>query len=135
MATALLAEDIVLDNSLMAREVRRGLPVALFFELRDALKVTPKILSETTHIPVRTLMRRKQKGERLLVDESERLLRLARIQQLAARALGGESRAREWMFRENRALGGETPFAYASTEPGAREVEAVLGRIEHGIFS
>ena len=33
-----------------------------------------------------------------------------------------------------RELGGRTPLQMTATEPGAREVERVLGRIEHGIF-
>jgi putative toxin-antitoxin system antitoxin component (TIGR02293 family) len=44
-------------------------------------------------------------------------------------------RAREWFKAPNRALGNTTPFEYADTEPGAREVEDVLGRIEHGVFA
>jgi uncharacterized protein (DUF2384 family) len=32
-------------------------------------------------------------------------------------------------------LGGKTPLEYADTEPGAREVEDLLGRLEHGVFS
>ena len=39
------------------------------------------------------------------------------------------------MFAKNRALGGATPLDFAKTEPGAREVENVLGRLEHGVFS
>jgi uncharacterized protein (DUF2384 family) len=34
-----------------------------------------------------------------------------------------------------RALGGRSPLDFAQTEPGAREVENVIGRLEHGVFS
>ncbi len=37
--------------------------------------------------------------------------------------------------RPLRELGGRAPLQMAATEPGAREVERVLGRIEHGIFA
>jgi uncharacterized protein (DUF2384 family) len=33
------------------------------------------------------------------------------------------------------ALGWRTPIDFAQTEPGAREVENLIGRIEHGVFS
>ena len=34
-----------------------------------------------------------------------------------------------------RALGNITPLRCCDTDVGAREVEALLGRIEHGVFS
>jgi putative toxin-antitoxin system antitoxin component (TIGR02293 family) len=42
--------------------------------------------------------------------------------------------AREWFKRENRSLNNKTPLEYSDTEIGAREVEDLLGRIEHGVF-
>ena len=38
-------------------------------------------------------------------------------------------------FGGKRALGGATPLGFARTEPGVREVEDLLGRIEYGIPS
>ncbi len=48
---------------------------------------------------------------------------------------GSEEKARKWFETPLPALGGKRPFEYADTEPEAREVEDVLGRIAHGIFS
>ena len=135
MATMILDREHVFDDALMDREVRAGLPVELFFRLRDALAVQQETLSSVISVPIRTLMRRKQLGERLKSDESERLLRLARLHIRAVEVLNGVEKARRWLFSANRALGGKTPFEFASTEPGAREAERLLGRIEHGIFS
>jgi len=47
----------------------------------------------------------------------------------------GEENARQWLTRSARALGGEPPLHFADTEPGAREVERLLGRIGHGVLS
>ena len=48
----------------------------------------------------------------------------------------GDSRAAErWLSSPKRALGGAVPSELAETEAGAREVEALIGRIEHGVFS
>ena len=60
--------------------------------------------------------------------------RFMRIISLAASVLESETHAREWLNRPLRELGGRTPLQLTATEPGAREVERVLGRIEHGIF-
>lgn len=43
--------------------------------------------------------------------------------------------ARQWLNRPQFGLGGEIPLDFAKTENGAREVENLLGRIEHGVFS
>ena len=50
-------------------------------------------------------------------------------------AVESEDNSRQWLQRPLRELGGQTPSQLAATEPGSREVERVLGRIEHGIFA
>ena len=48
----------------------------------------------------------------------------------------GDSQAAErWLSSPRAALGGATPLELAKTEAGAREVEALIGRLEHGVFS
>jgi putative toxin-antitoxin system antitoxin component (TIGR02293 family) len=81
-----------------------------------------------------TLARRKR-SERLSSAESERLYRIAFIIARAVHVLGSLEDARRWLDTGKRALGGTTPLAFAKTEPGAREVEDLLGRIEYGIPS
>jgi putative toxin-antitoxin system antitoxin component (TIGR02293 family) len=49
--------------------------------------------------------------------------------------LGSTDKAARWLHTENRALGGQTPLALLDTDLGTRQVEEVLGRIEHGVFS
>jgi putative toxin-antitoxin system antitoxin component (TIGR02293 family) len=43
--------------------------------------------------------------------------------------------AARWLRRPNRALGGERPLDLLTSDAGARVVEQVLGRIEHGVYS
>ena len=119
----------------MAEEVRLGLPVGAFFRLRDTLGVSQEFLSQAVSIPPRTVMRRQAAKERFKPDESERILRLARIFLRAQQVLASAGRAKAWILAKNRALGGTTPLDFAKTEPGAREVENLLGRLEHGVFS
>jgi putative toxin-antitoxin system antitoxin component (TIGR02293 family) len=91
-------------------------------------------LARVAHIATRTLSRRKKEGH-LDTDESERLFRIGALFDRAAEVLGGKEVAREWFKTPLRALGGQSPLEYADTEPGAREVEDLLGRVEHGVFS
>ncbi len=82
----------------------------------------------------RTMARRK--GERRLsAMESDRLYRLARVAAHAEEVFGGPEKAGTWLLRPNRALGKAVPFELLDTDEGTRQVEAVLGRIEHGVFS
>ena len=86
-------------------------------------------------ISARTLARRKEKG-RLSPEESDRLVRAARIVSLTLRLFEGNSdAANRWLKTSQPALGGATPIEYAQTEIGAREVEALITRLEHGVFS
>ena len=43
--------------------------------------------------------------------------------------------ARKWLKDPAWALGDIPPLTYADTELGSKEVEDLLGRIEHGVFS
>jgi len=43
--------------------------------------------------------------------------------------------AAHWLHTPKRALGGAAPIEYADTEPGVREIQDLIGRLEHGVFS
>ncbi|HEX9730943.1 MAG TPA: antitoxin Xre/MbcA/ParS toxin-binding domain-containing protein [Thermoanaerobaculia bacterium] len=118
----------------MALAVRRGLPWRTFEALVSALAITQAELAAKLHIHSRTLARRKAAG-RLEAMESDRAFRLARILAHAVEVFESIERARDWLKSENRALDGQPPFELLDTDAGAQEVDDVLGRIEHGIFS
>ncbi len=118
----------------LIREIKRGIPFKTVAGLQACLDVSESKLAGVTHIALRTLARRKKEG-RLGIDESERVVRLSSLFHQAVKVLGSVEEARKWFKLPNRALGQSTPFDYADTEPGAREVEDVLGRIEYGVFA
>lgn len=86
-------------------------------------------------VPKRTLARRLSDGEPLTVEETDKAVRLARVDRLAANVFGEPAKAHRWLRKPKKALGGETPLAYLATEAGARVVEDMLHRIYHGILS
>jgi putative toxin-antitoxin system antitoxin component (TIGR02293 family) len=102
--------------------------LAAFLDLR------PAKVGLLVNISEKTLERRLKARARLKPDESERVARLMRVISRAAAVFESELHAREWLNRSLRELAGQTPLQMTATEPGAREVERVLGRIEHGIF-
>ena len=117
-----------------ATTLRAGLPVQEFDTVQNRLGVTSGQLADALSIAARTLARRKQEG-RLRKDESERLYRLRKLFDRAVEVFESDDAAREWFRSPQPALGGSTPLAFADVEPGAREVEHLLGRIEQGVFS
>jgi putative toxin-antitoxin system antitoxin component (TIGR02293 family) len=80
-------------------------------------------------------MARRKEERRLSASESDRLYRLARIAARAEEVLGASEEARRWLVAPNRALGSVAPLSLLDTDEGARQVEAILGRLEHGVFS
>jgi putative toxin-antitoxin system antitoxin component (TIGR02293 family) len=105
-----------------------------FTALQELLALTEDVLAGLLGISRATLHRRKKSG-RLGTPESERLVRFARLFGRAMEVFGSEEGAREWLKSPARACGGESPLSYSDTEFGAREVEDLLGRLEHGVFS
>lgn len=109
--------------------VRDGLPADAFDALLSFLGVPAAVLAEALGIAPRTLTRRRADG-RLAPDESDRLLRAARLAEMATVAFGDASAAAAWMTEPKRLLGGEPPLRHADTAPGARAVEDMLFAIE-----
>ena len=114
--------------------VRSGLPQSSLAAVMEVLHLSSDSLSSAIALPKRTLSRRK-KQDRLTADESDRLMRLARIAAHAVSVFGDSSKASNWLKKPNRALGNVSPLSQMDTEVGARMVEQVLGRIEYGVFS
>lgn len=123
------------DSATLLRRVQRGLSFKTLERLQHNLALSQAQLLDVVQIPQRTFTRRKQEG-RFHADESDRLLRVSR---LFARALelfdGDAAAARQWLSTPQPALGDVVPLELAKTELGAREVEAAIGRIEHGVFA
>jgi putative toxin-antitoxin system antitoxin component (TIGR02293 family) len=123
------------DTASLHAKVKRGLPFGSFERLIRMMELPMLKAAEILFIPPRTLQRRKARG-RLQPDESDRLLRLSRIYGKAIELFEGDnSAALRWLRSPVEALGRATPLAMSQTEPGSREVERLIGRLEHGVFS
>ena len=121
------------DTASLLERVREGLAYSSWERFLETTGLAKERASHFVQITLRTLARRKEAG-RLHPDESDRLVRAARIFSQAVGLFGGDQQgARQWLTVPQQALGGSTPWDYASTEIGAREVESLIGRLEHGI--
>lgn len=84
-------------------------------------------------VPRRTLTHRRARGEALNLDESDRVVRVARIVALGEEVFGDRERSWHWLRTAKRQFQGRTPLQLVATEAGARLVEELLYRIDEGM--
>ncbi len=114
--------------------VSSGLPARLARELSHCLEISLDDTAGLLRMNPRTLQRRM--GEGILdLSESERLWQLSRLFHRAEEVLESRAGALHWFKNPIAAVGWATPMAYARTAVGLRELENILGRIEHGVYS
>lgn len=124
-----------MDTSRLVERVEEGLSFRELERLMRNVGLSREEVAGLVQIKPRTLDRRKKEG-RLHSEESDRLLRVSRVFGNAIALFEGDTEAaRRWLSSRQRALGGAVPLGMAKTEIGAREVESLIGRLEHGIFS
>lgn len=114
--------------------IRKGLPWEAAICVKETLRMTDAEFSQNLGISVRTLSRSKTTG-RMTVMTGDRLYRLARIYAFAKDVLEDAQAAIRWLHNKQIGLGGRTPLEMIETEVGGREVENLLGRIEHGVLA
>jgi putative toxin-antitoxin system antitoxin component (TIGR02293 family) len=118
--------------------VKQGLPLREFDALREMLELTVEDLCLRLGISPATLSRRRREptGGRLDPEHSDRLMRYARIYWETVNLFDGHPEtARGWLKRPALALDGAVPLDFADTEVGGREVETLIGRLEHGVYT
>jgi putative toxin-antitoxin system antitoxin component (TIGR02293 family) len=119
----------------LIRQIRRGFSFHALLDLESRSGVSLAEIASIIDLTPRTLARRKSSG-RLSSDESEKLLRLSAVFEQAVDLFeGDQTSALKWLTSPKKEIENETPLAYARTELGAREVENLIGRLEHGVFS
>ena len=114
----------------LALAVRNRLPLAALKGLTRAGLSEQEI--EKYVIPQRTRRHRADKNQPLTVEESDRAVRLLRVQTLAEDSFADKEKANRWLRRVLTELDGEAPLVVAQTEAGARVVETILGKIAWG---
>ena len=123
------------DHKENASRVEQGVPVTDLVAFGRETGFTVDELAQLVHIPPRTYARRVANKARLSLPEGERAVRVMRLYDQAKALFGTHENTREWLNAELPALGWRSPLSFARTEQGAREVEDLIGRIEHGIPS
>jgi putative toxin-antitoxin system antitoxin component (TIGR02293 family) len=114
----------------LATAVRNRLPLNALRGLSEAGLSDQEI--EKFVIPQRTRRHRADKNQPLTIDESDRAVRILRVQTLAEETFGDTAKANRWLRRPLTELAHEAPLVVAQTEAGARVIETILGKIAWG---
>lgn len=126
---------VATDVPSLIRQIEDGLSFESLLRLVSHTGLSLDLLASIVGIPERTLARRKTSGK-LSPDESERLLRISSVFEKSLELFDGDlDAAVHWLTTKKKALNNQQPLSYARTEVGARAVEDLLGRLEHGVFS
>ena len=115
--------------------IEQGIPVTSAEVFKRTIAVPDQVLAALLGISEKTLSRARAGHRRLDPVASDRLFRVARIGALAIEVLEDEGRAVRWLKRPQIGLGGRTPLALLTTDVGRDQVEKLLLRIEHGVYT
>lgn len=119
----------------LVRAIENGLSFGTLERVRRATGLPMERLATAVGISPRTLSRRR-KTSKLKSWESDRLVSISRLLGFTLDLFEGDrQRAVKWFVQPNRALGDHSPLEMAGTETGARAVENLIGRLEHGVFT
>jgi len=126
-----------MENRLdLARLISNGLPHGAVERVKGLLDLSDRELAAAMGVSQKTVSRlRQNRSARVNPVAGDRLYRMARLYALAREVTGGESTAKQWLRSPQFGLRGQTPLELMLTEAGAREVEELLGRIEHGVLA
>jgi putative toxin-antitoxin system antitoxin component (TIGR02293 family) len=129
-----LAQLNSMPQILLIEAISAGLPAHLARELAKCFEVTMEDMAGMLRMNPRTFQRRLDEGT-LDLGESERLWELSRLFHRAVGVLESRAGAVHWFKNPIEVLGWATPLAFARTAVGLHELDNILGRIEHGVYS
>jgi putative toxin-antitoxin system antitoxin component (TIGR02293 family) len=125
----------VREASAWHERILRGIEFEAVERVKAQASLTDSELAKLLGVGEATLRRARAAGGTLDVATSDRLYRLTKVLSVAEDALSGSANAGTWLRRPQPALGGRVPLELLVTQAGADEVETLLRRIDHGIYT
>ena len=121
------------DPRAMRELVKQGLTLDWFSRLAALFGIPASAFAALVGMDARTLSRRRREGK-LTAKESNALYNLLVLYGHALDVLGDPEMVRNWFSTPAPALGDVPPRELLDTTPGIKEIDRLLGRIEHGVF-
>jgi putative toxin-antitoxin system antitoxin component (TIGR02293 family) len=130
MPTAFEVADMPTNQAV--KVIRAGLPARAFVGVADVLYLTVDELAGKLGVSARTIRDQRKKLARLSSENTEKLVRIARVQHQARKIFSTNEAVSGWLRSPAPALEGAHPIDLLDTDLGAREVENVLNGIAYG---
>lgn len=116
-------------------DVKRGLAIRHLDRFLEVTQLPRSAVLKVLKLTARDFQKRLA-SRRLTPLESERLWRLAKVYKKSLDLFEGNTeQATRWLKTPQKALQDASPLVCIVTEPGACEVEELIGRIEYGVLS
>ncbi len=113
-----------------------GLPVGCVIYFKQHTGLSNIHMSNALGVSEKTFIRWQDDPDKLLDPVySDRLVRTAKIMGLAEEVLEDAENSRAWLSKSQSSLGNEIPQELLRTDIGAKQVEEVLLRMEHGYLA
>ena len=125
------ALEFTYDKGELIRLSREGVTKSTFRAILDQTGMTLNEISNYIHTTTRTIQKKKD-NDRLPVEESEKILAIARLYDRGEHVFKDRKKFINWMNRENKAMGNLKPISYLDLMEGINLVMDELTAIEHG---
>jgi len=117
-----------------AMVAEKGIPKRALLSLSRLLRASLADMAGLLNISPKTIARKKD-GDLLDSVSSSLSIELSGILAQGLAFFGDADKLRAWLYKENRALGGQRPFDLMNTPTGLRLVSNVLGRLGEGVYT
>ncbi|TKJ72407.1 antitoxin [Pseudomonas sp. CFBP13508] len=111
--------------------IEAGFPASIVNHLYD--HGTISVEARDLIISLKALKTKLMLNQRLTVDESDRLFRVAHTTAMAAVVFGDDEKAENWLTKPKSRFSGKNPIAMLSTTQGTRRVDELLIQLVEGL--
>lgn len=114
--------------------IREGISKKDLESLKEKAGFDYNQLSKVLSVARATLINKKG-NEKFDISLSEKIVSVADIYSYGYEVFEDENRFNDWVFRANKALGGQAPFDILDSQYGREEIRNLIGRIDYGVYS
>lgn len=123
-----------IDSFKIIDVIRKGLPMGILNKLAKLMLFKPRDVAPIMNLSERTLQR--YEASTLLDKETSlKTIQLASLYEKGVEVFGSVERFNSWMNSEILALGLKKPIEFIDTSVGIDQLQKLIGRIQHGVYS
>jgi len=113
--------------------IERGFPSYSLEQIANQLGVSKQSIISGLKLVKRTISAREKAKKPFTMEESERLMRVVRVQRLAREVFTTDEAVAEWLHTPDRSLGMKAPLNMLTTDIGTAKVENLAKAMIHGV--